>query len=58
MSNVTQALLEIRVYRMGSQRFRPNKFCDEFASKFRMVIGTNDAEVEFVSDNSADASKV
>ena len=27
---------------------------DEFASKFRMVIGTNDAGVGIVSDNSID----
>ena len=53
MADVSQALQELGITEWILKGEDPTN-SDEFASKFRMVIGTNEAGVGIVSDNSAD----
>ena len=53
MATVSDALQELGITEWVLKGSDPTN-SDEFASKFRMVIGTNDAGVGIVSDNSAD----
>ena len=53
MATVSDALQELGITEWVLKGSDPTN-SDEFASKFRMVIGTNDAGVGIVSDNSTD----
>ena len=57
MATVSDALKALEITEWVLKGSDPTN-SDEFASKFRMVIGTNDFGVGIVSDNSTDYSKV